>query len=88
MVPEPEEAVDQNLKNYQQMFDENGKFKIGMFNQEMPDDFETYEETEANKKVEGEEEDDVVYDHVRKDQIKIHWIKINTWSNIVQLGLG
>ena len=53
------------------MFDENGKFKIGMFNQEMPDDFETYEETEANKKVEGEEEDDVVYDHVRKDQIKI-----------------
>ena len=62
--PEPEPEADQNLESYQSMFDEQGKFKHSLFNQELPkDEFDIFEETDKDTDV--EEEDIVEYNHIR-----------------------
>ena len=61
--------VDYQLEQYKTMFDENGKFKVSKFAQEMPkDEFEVFEETKSDSSVEDdieEVEEDIIYDHIR-----------------------
>ena len=52
--------MDHTLEQYKTLFDEDGKFKHSLFNQEMPkEEFEVVEETESG--VEEEEE----FNHIK-----------------------
>ena len=54
--------MDHTLEQYKTLFDEDGKFKHSLFNQEMPkEEFEVVEETESRSGVQEEEE----FNHIK-----------------------
>ena len=55
--------MDHTLEQYKTLFDEDGKFKHSLFNQEMPkEEFEVVEETESGSGVQEEEEE---FNHIK-----------------------
>ena len=61
---DPKPAVDQNLESYQSMFDDQGKFKHNLFNNELPkEEFKIFEETD--KDIDVEEDEIIEYNHIR-----------------------
>ena len=68
MWSEESNNVDYQLEHYKGLFDENGKFKVerGGNSLEMPkDEFDVHEQTKAIEEGEGEEEEKIVYNHIR-----------------------
>ena len=57
--------MDHTLEQYKTLFDEDGKFKHSLFNQEMPkEEFEVVEETESGSGSGGEEEEEE-FNHIK-----------------------
>ena len=55
--------MDHTLEQYKTLFDEEGKFKHSLFNQEMPkEEFEVVEETESGS---GDEEEEEEFNHIK-----------------------
>ena len=55
--------MDHTLEQYKTLFDEEGKFKHSLFNQEMPkEEFEVVEETESGS---GDQEEEEEFNHIK-----------------------
>ena len=55
--------MDHTLEQYKTLFDEDGKFKHSLFNQEMPkEEFEVVEETESGS---GDQEEEEEFNHIK-----------------------